>query len=395
MDISLEEAFHREKVQNNQAQHKSLSRMWKSSTQAQEAADDVMMDIKAHDESLHSTETLSFIQKLIGETLQLKKTLEESQYQQQKLGAAEAMTEKLLKENASLQIQLQGLRHKSTRPQRNICWHHLYSKCRFGTKCWYEHPKVQQPTHSFYSRKSNASDHSKSWTMHTHIKEKHEEARSCATTVREAVLKKAKSLRSTKITENAQDKAKYQKESIKEKTPGNTKNVTEAEDSGNKNDFSQAKEGHFEDLKSNSKLGAEAATETESEIIKADHLITATTRSTEIESTKASKSVPQADLTEEESAKTEIKEVHLRDLLQKVEDQRSTAKMLMKPMSDVSNEYNEKTRQMQPWEMEIFADLELTRQYSRSIINKMRNEAKEKKERKTSIAVNDKRKRKT
>ena len=122
---------------------------------------------------------------------------------------------------------------------------------------------------------------------HIYTKEKHEEARSCATTVREAVLKKAKSLRSTKITENAHDKAKYPKGSIKEKLPGNMQNVTEAEDSGNTNCLSQAKEGHFKDLKQNSKFGTKAAIEMErSEIPEADHLITA---STQIGSTNASK----------------------------------------------------------------------------------------------------------
>ena len=263
MDVSLAEAFHREKVLNNQTQNKSSSRIWKSSTQAQEAVDDIAMDIRlqkafhsssreadtgafgrspvelpvpdnqklrysnkqiwnsghrisadrelhrtdqsqvsshwqAPVESMHSSETLIFIQRLIEENLQLKKALEESQYQQQSLGAAEATIEKLSKRNASLQLQLQVFRNKSTRSPRKVCWHHLYSKCRFGPKCWYEHPKVQQPAHRSHSRKS----YSKTRNMQTNTQEKHEEARYFATTVREPELKKAKSLPSTKnVTE--------------------------------------------------------------------------------------------------------------------------------------------------------------------------------------------------
>ena len=109
-----------------------------------------------------SSETLIFIQKLIYENLQLKKVLDDKQRLQQNLGEAETLIEELYKRNSSLQFQVQGLRSTTSKAPRNVCWYHLYSRCRFGNRCRYEHINVQHPAQS-WSRKSTDDESRKAW----------------------------------------------------------------------------------------------------------------------------------------------------------------------------------------------------------------------------------------
>ena len=81
----------------------------------------------ADDNTVLSTETLVFVQKLISENLQLRKSLEENQHLYTSFRAAEANIEMLSNHNAFLQSQLQEFGRRQRRSRRHVCWHYMNS----------------------------------------------------------------------------------------------------------------------------------------------------------------------------------------------------------------------------------------------------------------------------